>query len=291
MPVTTNRRLAELLGPLIAESGISPSPLPGVDLMRGTETLQRHPIIYTPRIIIIAQGQKRVYLGDESYVYDANNYLVLPVPMVFECETTASPEEPLLGMSIDIDPILVGDLLLELGDLAAGQPTSCVSSARADAGVIEAAERLAQALSSPSDCRILGPQLVREIVYRVLTGDQGEVLRLATSQASRIGQMARVLRRIHRDYASDLDVASLAREANMGTSAFHEAFRQATATSPLQYVKRVRLHRARGMLRTEGVSVGEAARRVGYASGSQFSREYRRMFGCSPSEDRAAVGS
>lgn len=149
--------------------------------------------------------------------------------------------------------------------------------------------RLAEALASPADSRILGPQLVREIVYRVLTGEQGDVLRLLVSNPSRHGQIARVLRRIHADYADDLDVTSLAREATMGVSTFHHAFREATSTSPLQYLKSIRLHRARALLVTEGVNAQDAARRVGYASASQFSREYRRMFGASPAAERAAV--
>ena len=113
--------------------------------------------------------------------------------------------------------------------------------------------------------------------------------RCSTSNASRFGHIARVLRRIHEDYATELDVASLAREANMGASTFHHVFRDVTSTSPVQYVKRIRLHRARTLLAAEGASAQEAARRVGYASPSQFSREYRRMFGCSPASDRARV--
>lgn len=119
-------------------------------------------------------------------------------------------------------------------------------------------------------------------VYRILCTGDGGVLRLLTNNSSRSGQITRVLRRIHQEYASDLDVAMLAREANMGTSTFHHAFREVTATSPVQYVKSIRLHRARTLLASQGLSAQDAARRVGYTSSSQFSREYRRMFGRSP---------
>lgn len=257
--------------------------------MRAVVSTPRHPIVYTPRIVVIAQGHKRIWLGERSYVYDPEHLLVLSVPMPFECETTASESEPLLGLAIGVDPIMVGELLLEMGDTAHDEPSSYVGSTVLDEEVVDAAVRLAEALGSPGDCRILGPQIVREIVYRVLTGEQGDVLRLLTSNQSRHGQIARVLRRIHSDYADDLDVASLAREANMGVSTFHHVFRDATATSPLQYVKSIRLHRARALLLTEGVNAQDAARRVGYASASQFSREYRRMFGVSPASERAAA--
>ena len=287
----TNTRLAELLAPLITTDGFSPTLLPGVEFMRAVVSTPRHPIVYTPRIVVIAQGHKRVFLGDESFVYDPEHLLVLSVPMPFECETTASEEEPLLGLAIGVDPILVGELLLEMGDTVNGEPepSSYVGSTALNAEVVDAAVRLAETLGSPADCRIIGPQIVREIVYRVLTGEQGDVLRLLTANPSRHGQIARVLRRIHADYADELDVPSLAREAHMGVSTFHHAFRDATATSPLQYLKSIRLHKARALLVTEGLSAQDAARRVGYASASQFSREYRRMFGTSPASERVAL--
>ena len=289
LPERTNRRLAELLAPLIKADGFSPTPISGVEFMRAVVSTPRHPIVYTPRIVVIAQGHKRVWLGEKSFVYDPDHLLVLSVPMPFECETTASEDEPLLGLVIGVDPILVGELLLEMGDTAHVEPSSYVSSTVIDQGVMDATVRLVETLGSPADCRILGPQIVREIVYRVLTGEQGDVLRLLTSNPSRHGQIARVLRRIHAQYADDLDVGSLAREANMGVSTFHHAFRDATATSPLQYVKSIRLHQARALLVTEGLTAQDAARRVGYASASQFSREYRRMFGTSPASERVAL--
>jgi AraC-type DNA-binding domain-containing proteins len=289
LPERTNRQLAELLAPQITAEGFSPSPLPGVEYMRAVVSTPRHPIVYTPRIVVIAQGHKRVWLGEKEFVYDPDHLLVLSVPMPFECQTTASEEEPLLGLAIGVDPILVGELLLEMGDAANAEPSSYVSSTAIDPEVMDAAVRLAETLGSSADCRIIGPQIVREIVYRVLTGEQGDVLRLLTAQTNRHGQIARVLRRIHADYADELDVPSLAREANMGISTFHHAFRDATATSPLQYVKSIRLHKARALLVADGLNAQDAARRVGYVSASQFSREYRRMFGCSPASDRAAV--
>jgi AraC-like DNA-binding protein len=289
LPERTNLRLAELLAPQITADGFSPSPLPGVEYMRAVVSTPRHPIVYTPRIVVIAQGHKRVWLGEKEFAYDPDHLLVLSVPMPFECQTTASQEEPLLGLAIGVDPILVGELLLEMGDAPNAEPSSYVSSTAIDPEVMDAAVRLAETLGSSADCRIIGPQIVREIVYRVLTGEQGDVLRLLTAQPNRHGQIARVLRRIHADYADELDVPSLAREANMGISTFHHAFRDATATSPLQYVKSIRLHKARALLVADGLNAQDAARRVGYASASQFSREYRRMFGCSPASDRTAV--
>lgn len=289
MPSKNKRRLAELLEPLITQNGFSPTGVSGLEFMRAVECTERRPIIYTPRIVIVAQGSKKVWLGEESFIYDANNYLVLSAPMPMECATTASADEPLLGFVINVDPIMVGEILLEIGDVPSTSPRGVVRSSVVTYEVMDAAVRLAKALASPFDARILGPQTVREIVYRVLQSEDGDVLRLLTSNATRYGQIARVLRKIDREYATDIDVASLAREANMGTSVFHQAFKEVTATSPVQYVKQVRLHRARTLLTVEGLTAQETARQVGYASATQFSREYRRMFGVTPATDRAQV--
>lgn len=289
MPEHTSRRLAELLDPLITANGVSPSSLPGVNFLRAVEPTGRVTAVYTPRIAVLAQGRKHVWLGDEHYAYDANNFFVVSAPLPVDCQTdSASEEEPLLGFTITVDPVMVGELMLAMGDVSGAEPRSFMSSLAVTDDVIDASERLAKALASPLDAQVLGPQIVREIVYRVLLTEEGAVLRLLTSNASRFGQIARVLRRIHADYASELDVATLATEANLGLTRFHQAFREVTATSPLQYIKSIRLHRARVLLTTEGLTAQEASRAVGYASSSQFSREYRRMFGSTPASDRAA---
>jgi len=193
---------------------------------------------------------------------------------------------------IAVDPVLVGELLLEIGDHpgTVGRPR-VVGSTALTADVVDAATRLAGVLESRLRARVLGPQIVREIVFHVLEGERGDVLRLLAVNSGRYAEIARVLRRIDQDYAAELDVPSLAREAHMSVSTFHQVFREMTATSPLQYVKQTRLHRARALLVDGGVTAQEAAYRVGCASASQFGREYRRMFGVSPAADRVAVGA
>ena len=169
--------------------------------------------------------------------------------MPFECETTASAEEPLLGLSIAVDPMLVGELLLEIGDTVGAEPETYVSSARLNREVTDAAVRLVEAFELTHGQP--HPRAADRARDRLPGADQrgrAKVLRLLTAQPNRHGQIARVLRHIHAEYADDLDVGLLAREANMGVSSFHRAFRDATATSPLQYLKSIRLHRARALL-------------------------------------------
>jgi AraC-like DNA-binding protein len=132
---------------------------------------------------------------------------------------------------------------------------------------------------------VLGPSIMREIGYRVLTGEQGDAIRAALAQQHHFGRIAKTLRRIHANLEQDLDVETLAREAGMSLAAFHAQFKSVTATSPMQYVKAARLHQARLMMVQDGVSAGAAAARVGYASASQFSREFKRLFGRNPSEE------
>jgi AraC-like DNA-binding protein len=155
--------------------------------------------------------------------------------------------------------------------------------------MINATVRLLECLQTPIDSRILGPQNVREIIYRVLYSNQGMTLRALAVRHSRFSQIARVLRRIHTEFDKELDVNSLAVEANMSVSTFHHNFKSVTLVSPIQYLKSVRLHKARQLMVQDGLNVGVAAGKVGYESASQFSREFKRYFGASPSEEAAKV--
>lgn len=283
MELMQRERVAELLGMLAVTEGVSPSRLDGVRLVRASRSKLRVPIVYEPSIIIVGQGRKRVYLGDQCYIYDPYNYLVLSVPLPLECETEATPEKPLLAISIKVDPVMLGELLMEMDEGGEVPGTVCgiYSTALTDE-LASATIRLLECLRSPIESRVLGPQLVREITFRVLRGEQGGALRAVAARHSRFGQIARVLRRVHQEYHRELDVETLAREANMSVSTFHHNFKAVTATSPLQYLKSIRLHKARLLMVQDGLNASIVAERVGYLSASQFSRDYKRFFGSSP---------
>lgn len=283
-----NRRMTALLNSLASREGIHPTILGGVQLMRVSQPIPRMPVLYEPGIVIVGQGRKRGYLGDHVYTYDAHNYLVLSVPLPFECETEASPEQPMLAVSIRVDLAVLAELLMKMdGAHRSGTPTMSqgIYSTKLDARLSEATVRLLECLSNPSEARILGPQTVREITYRVLCGQQGGGLRAAAALHSRFGQVNRALQRIHAEYALELSVEELAGTAGMSPSAFHQNFKAVTSTSPLQYLKTIRLHKARMLMVFEGLRAGIAAERVGYESSSQFSREFKRLFGLSPVEE------
>lgn len=284
--VTAQRqRFVELLDQLAPE-GLSQAPVPGVRLMKSSRSNPRSPVVYEPSIVIVGQGRKRGYLGDEVYTYDAYNYLVLSVPLPFECECQAEPGAPFLGLSVGVDSALLGELLLDMDEPG---PTVNVPrgiySTPLTAELLDAGVRLLECLRRPVEGKVLGRQVIREIVFRVLQGGQGGALRALAARQGGFNQIARILKRLHTDYSAAWDVETLASEAGMSVSAFHHHFKTVTSTSPLQYLKNVRLHKARLLMAQDGFNASMAATRVGYASPSQFSREFKRFFGTSPLEE------
>ncbi|WP_300159493.1 AraC family transcriptional regulator [Solidesulfovibrio sp.] len=294
---TSRERLAGLLAVQARRDGFSDSPLPGVRYARAVSHYPLAPALYEPSVVILATGRKRALVGGAVHSLDPGHYWVVAVPLAFSCETFATADAPLYGLSVRVDPAVLGELLLEMDDApgdafgAPSEPADAVGmrAMPMTAHIADAAARLAECLGAPDEARILGPGIVREIVFRVLRGGQGPTLRALAAQNGRLRAVSRALRRIHADFKDELDVESLAREAHMGLSTFHHAFRAVTATTPLQYVKAVRLHKARALLAEPGATAAEAAQRVGYASASQFSREYKRLFGAPPSEEIARL--
>lgn len=281
------RRILALFGQLAPNEGYTHAVLDGVRFIRSNRPVPRMPVLYDPSIVVVCQGRKRGYVGEQSFVYDAQQYLVLSVPLPFECETFATPDEPFLAISIRIDLAVIAELAILLDEThgaSVSEPRG-IYSTPLDAPLADAVLRLLEALASPADTRVLGPAIMREIGYRVLTGAQGDAIRAALAQQHHFGRVARALRRIHADLSGELDVETLASEAGMSLAVFHAQFKSVTATSPMQYVKATRLHHARLMMVQDGLNAGAAAARVGYASASQFSREFKRLFGRSPSDE------
>ncbi len=285
--------MAELILQLAPQEGYTRSLLDGVRLMRADGPLGRTPVLYEPSIVIVCQGHKRGYLANRVYHYDPQHYLVLSVPLPFSTETDASPQEPLLAVSVRLDMTAVADLVIEVDQQASATSTAPagIVSTPLDATLADTTVRLLRALRSPLEARVLGPAIVRELCFRVLLGEQGGAIRAALASHGNFGRIARVLRRIHTDYAQPLDVAALAREAGLSVPAFHAHFKTVAATSPIQYIKSVRLHQARLMLIRDHVTAAGAAVRVGYESPSQFNREFKRLFGRSRGEEAREMRS
>ncbi|MDG4825263.1 AraC family transcriptional regulator [Asanoa sp. WMMD1127] len=246
-------------------------------------------------LALIAQGAKRIALGDRVYEYGAGQFLVasvdLPVTGHF---IAASPERPALGFGLILRPEAVAELLLSAapGDLpSAGGTTAPSGLAVSDASeeMVDAVIRLVRLLERPRDAAVLAPLVKREILWRLITSDQGAVVRQLGLADSHLSHIARAVRWIREHYAEPFRVDDLARLAGMSVSAFHRNFQSVTATSPIQFQKQIRLQEARLLLAARPTDVTGVSRRVGYDSPSQFSREYRRQFGTPPSQDTPRV--
>lgn len=275
-----------------APAGVCETGVTGVSFFWNEQPVARAPLLYDAGIVIVGQGRKVGYLGGRRFVYDADSCLVLGVPVPFECEVSASPQAPLLGLRIDVDRAALHALVARVhgrpGDdeRHGGAAHVGVEPVRMDGSLLDAARRLVSCFGDPLDCRVVGPAIVEEIVYRILRGAQGQVLHALTQHHSPYAAIARALERMHRDYRESLPVEELARDSAMSVSSFHRAFKQVTGESPLQYLKKLRLLKAKGLLVFDGARVDEAAYSVGYVSPSQFSREFKSYFRVPPSAAR-----
>lgn len=272
-------RLAPVDGVHVAQS------FPCLALARGSSPTVCMPTVYQPSLGIVVQGRKRVLLKDEVYYYDTLNYLVVSVtlPMVGQV-LEASPEHPFLGLRLNLDLEEIARLLMELGD----RGTTPVAAdrglfvARVDEPMLDAVLRMVRLLDEPEDMAVLAPALRREIYYRVLRGELGQrVVDLAEGNGGN-HRIVRAIEWIKQHYASQLRIEELAETVHMSPSTLHHRFKAVTTLSPLQYQKQLRLHEARRLMFADGMECAAAGHRVGYESPSQFSREYRRLFGAPP---------
>ncbi|WP_066371140.1 AraC family transcriptional regulator [Herbidospora mongoliensis] len=241
-------------------------------------------------LAIIAQGGKRLALGDRVYEYGVGQYLVASVDLPVTGQTVdAAPGRPELGFGMALEPAAVAELLLEAGpgDLprSAGDMRPGIAVSDAPDELIDAVVRLLRLLDQPRDRRTLAPLIKREILWRLMTGEQGEAVRRLGLADGGLGHITRAVRWIRENYTRPFRVEEAARLSGMSVSAFHRNFHTVTAMSPIQFQKHIRLQAARLLLANSPHDVTGVGRRVGYDNPSQFSREYRRLFGAPPSID------
>jgi AraC-like DNA-binding protein len=244
--------------------------------------------LHGPSICLIAQGAKRVVLGDEAYHYDAHHFLITSVgfPVVAQV-TDASVEQPYLGLSLRLDLRAIAQLIMD-GDLPLPRVRSAgrgMAVSEVSMPLLSAFQRLIDLLDEPEDIPIIASLVQREIYYRLLVGDQGGRLRQIVETGSQSHQIARAIDWLKENFTQPLRVEELAAYARMSTSSFHHHFRALTAMSPLQFQKWLRLQEAKQLMLTEHLDAATAALRVGYESPSRFSREYSRLFGAPPLRD------
>ena len=269
--------------------------IPGLTLLR-SDGVMTSPVqaIYTPMVCLIAQGRKQVMLGGETLEYDAAKYLVSSVDLPVSGRITeATPSRPYLALSLSLDADALASLLLQIrsaqapgGAFVRPAPVPralAITSAMPD--LLDAFVRLLRLLDRPAEVEALAPLIVREILFRLLTGAHAPMLRQIALRESRTQQVVRAINWIRRNYARPLHIGDLVSVAHMSPPSLYRHFKAVTAMSPLQYQKQIRLQEARRQLVSQQQDAAAVAFAVGYGSPSQFSREYRRLFGTSPRQD------
>lgn len=270
--------------------GVCATAVPGLLLAQQPNPTDPIALVVDPSLCIVAQGAKEVFLAGEVYRYDPAHSLLVSIDLPISARVVeASPARPCLAVRISLDLSLVGELLADCPDSSPGGPlTRGLDVSPVEPQLLDAVARLVALLDSPQTIGPLAPLVLREITYRVLIGPQGGRLRQIAAVGAPAQQIARAIRWLRDHFAEPLRGESLARQARMSLSGFHQHFKAVTGSSPLQYQKRLRLQEARRLMLGESLDAAEAALRVGYESPSQFSREYRRLFGAPPHRDVTA---
>lgn len=282
----TRSTVIEQMQDLLPVEGVFASEMKGIELVRSNQVTERRGLIYQPVFYIVIQGSKQSYLGGESYYYDPFNFLALSVPLPMEGHVVeATPELPYLALKIHIKPEYVREVMVRIPPVertASIDRGVCISPLTDR--MVSAVSRLVDALTDKDRARVLAPMVVKELLFYALLGPQGAQLAAFVTAGRYHERIAQVIRFIQVHYAESFDISTLANIANMSPSALHQHFKNVTNVSPLQYIKQIRLLQAKEMVVHQQNSISETAYRVGYQSLSQFSREYKRMFGVSPSQ-------
>lgn len=283
----SRQELVDRIAAALQEDGVS-EPLPGLHLARLSTPSERIHSVLAPSFCGIAQGSKVVFVGDTRYQYDAFNYFLstIAVPRVSQV-LEASSQQPYLSFRLELDPTLVGSVLVEVGHVI---PTTNADVRAMDVSslhveLLDAVVRLVRLSDSPEEARMPMPLIKREIIYRLLTSAQGARLGHLVVAGGYTSNIARAVERLREDYNQSLRVEELAQELGMSVSSFHQHFKAVTAMSPLQFQKRLRLQEARRLMLSENFDATSAAHHVGYNDASHFSREYKSMFGEPPARD------
>jgi AraC-like DNA-binding protein len=294
LPTAEQRgRLNSLLARFAPAPGRHPTPWPGLHIFCATAPSEPAPVVYSPSLCIVGQGAKEARTGTEVYRYDPMQYLIIGAHMPLRARIVeASEAMPYRSLTLSIEVTEVRDLLLEIESATPGDAMRDADRAlhisRVDSRLLDAVIRFLHVIEDPTDRRVLARAAMREILYLALRGDQGHLLRLTAGGENTLPGIGRALSYINGHLAEPFNVATLARSAGMSRSSLHHAFKKATSLTPVQYVKRVRLDEARRLMLDEGCLAAEAAFRVGYGSPSQFSREFKRLFGVPPRAYREA---
>jgi len=287
MVQTYREALIEQIASTVRSDGYI-EPLPGLHLGRFSVPSEAIHGVLEPSFCVIAQGSKEILLGDTRYRYDPFHYLLatIELPSVGRI-LDASKDKPYFSLRLELPADLVGSVMIEADYVSSARHVEvrAVSVSQLDVNLLNAVARLVGLLDSPAEAQVLLPLITREIVYRLLIGDQGDRLRHLALLGGYTPNISRAIQRIRQEFDQPLHIEQLALELGMSVSGLHHHFKAVTALSPLQFQKQIRLQEARRLMLSEDLDVASAASRVGYNDASYFNREYKSIFGVPPLRD------
>nr|WP_259672408.1 AraC family transcriptional regulator [Rhizobium sp. NLR12b] len=284
---STHEGLVALAGQLAPRIGYNQTAVSSVRILRTEAVLNDIPVLYKPGAVFVLQGSKQGILEGEVYLYDEDHYLAVSVPVPFRMTSKASPQRPLLAVYLEFDMQLAAEIAMQVERLAGpadAKPRGLLSS-RMDSGIEDVLLRLLTALGSPVEVAVLGDSILRELQYRVMVGPQGGAVIAALQRKGTSGKLVESVAWLRQNYAGEVAVADLAREVGMSVPSYHVHFKNLTGSSPMQYVKAMRLHEARLLIARQSGTIAEVAASVGYVSPAHFSRDFKRHFGRTASEE------
>lgn len=288
-------KLIELSLKLLKKEGSNPTLLPQVHLYRSSSHSGRVPLLYKQGVIFLIKGEKKIYTENETISYDNNNYLVITVPMPLECQCTSDNKEPTIALTLDIETSTLISLINMMEDshtlkqINQNKTSRGLYTASCNRNIKNTLERLLLCLQDPLEAKVLGQGIINEIIFHILKDERSNPLFSLATKNTHLSKVEFALREVQNNFHVNFNVESLAQSVNMSVSSFHQSFKEVTSSSPIQYIKKVRLNKARDLLELSDTTVNEAALNVGYESTSQFSREFKRYFGVTPGSIKSKI--
>lgn len=267
---------------------------PGIFIYQSSKPSENDIYVLKPAFCVIAQGSKDVLLNDELFHYDSGHYLISTLDLPVKSNVVeASREKPYLNLRIDLDPALIASVMIEsdIETKKSGAKVKAMDVSPVDADLLDAVVKLVKLLDTPDEMKLFAPPVIREIIYRLLKGRQGERLSHLVATEGDTRRISRVIKQLRENIDQPLKIEETARELGMSVSGFHNHFKSVTAMSPLQFQKQIRLQEARRLMLGENMDVATAGFRVGYEDPSYFSREYKKLYGVPPLRDIAKLRS
>ncbi|MBT2696132.1 AraC family transcriptional regulator [Bacillus sp. ISL-40] len=280
--------LTKIIEGHIGQDGSHMTAIPSLFFSRYSNETGPNYGVYKPSLCIVVQGMKEVLLSQERFQYGPADYLVASVKLPITGQVTeASFQVPYLALKIEFTASQILEVLREseMGVDKKENAKRGMYVSKIEPFLLDTVTRLARLLDNPKDIPVLAPLIMKEIIYRVLQGEHGGMLKQIAIEGSSANQISDVIEYIMNNYGKSFKIEELAEIANMSVSSLHRHFKEVTAMSPIQFQKQLRLQEARSLLLSESADAADVAFRVGYDSPSQFSREYSRMFGLPPKED------